>query len=473
MRFIYHKLLLVLALVSLATILPASTFAQSPAKADAPLKPDVPAAAPDTRTAKVLFEEVNTYVDKKFAEFNNQKVPYNPQLDAQVKQEKKELAAKHAANLQARSSVSDADTYYLGMLNHTAGNGDAAFAAMHRYLGAEVAAGEEAQIARAVLVLYATRKNLTQEAERAVEDFAKNEPKNLIEWFGMETLITEAWRASKDFERMLKHAQQMHKIAMLVAGDKKYDAFKRDDLLFKSVSLMAEAFTQLNKKDAAIAVVVELRKLAVAIPSGNLLRLANIRLIGLDRSMDPRGGFDEVSSTPSALPDIVASQWIDQAPVKLSALRGQVVLLDFWAHWCGPCRYTFPKLQRWHEAYKKKGLVILGVTNYFGHVDGRKVTPAEELAYLRTFKKTNRLPYGFAVADSGVNDMNYGVFSIPMSFLIDREGKVRYISLGVNDQELAALDKRIQKLFDESPGDATAATNNSPGVKNNQHRTPH
>jgi hypothetical protein len=64
--------------------------------------------------------------------------------------------------------------------------------------------------------------------------------------------------------------------------------------------------------------------------------------------------------------------------------------------------------------------------------------------------------------------MNYGVFSIPMSFLIDREGKVRYISTGVSEPELAALDKRIRKLFEESPA-PTAATIDSQGVKNNQH----
>lgn len=464
MSFLNHRLFLVVAVVLLAA---GNAIAQTPANADVQPKPDVAAATPDTRAAKVLFDEVNTYVDKKFAEFNKQKVPYSAQLDTKVKLEKMELAAKYAANLHARSSLSDAESYYLGMLNHFAGNGDAAFAAMRRYLASEPAGGIDAQFARAVVVLYATRKNLTPEAERAVEAFAKHEPKNLLEWFGMETLITEAWKASKDFERMLKHAQEMQKISRLIAADKKFDPFKRDDLLFKSVSLIAEALTQLNKKDAAIAEVVELRKLAVAIPSGNLLRYANMRLMGLDRTFDPRSAFDEVSSAPTALPEIVASQWIDQTPVKLSALRGQVVLLDFWAHWCGPCRYTFPRLQRWHEAYKDKGLVILGVTNYFGHVEGRKVTPAEELAYLRTFKKTNRLRYGFAVADTGVNDMNYGVFSIPMSFLIDREGKVRYISTGVSEQELAALDKRIRKLFEESSA-PTAATIDSQGVKNNQ-----
>lgn len=125
------------------------------------------------------------------------------------------------------------------------------------------------------------------------------------------------------------------------------------------------------------------------------------------------------------------------------------VLVDFWAPWCGPCRYTFPKLQRWHESYKNKGLVILGLTNYSGDIDGRRATPNEELAYLRTFKKQNHLPYGLVVADSSVNDLNYGVFSIPMSFLIDRRGNVRFIAMGAGEQEIAALGKMIEKVMGE------------------------
>jgi thiol-disulfide isomerase/thioredoxin len=170
----------------------------------------------------------------------------------------------------------------------------------------------------------------------------------------------------------------------------------------------------------------------------------------LDRSIDPRAIFsDAAPATASPLPEIVATQWIDQVPVKLAELHGQVVLLDFWAPWCGPCRYTFPKLQRWHESYKDKGLVILGLTNYRGDIDGRRATPGEELAYLRTFKKQNHLPYGVVVADSSVNDFNYGVFSIPMSFLIDRRGNVRFIAMGANEQEIAALGKMIEKVIGE------------------------
>ena len=93
--------------------------------------------------------------------------------------------------------------------------------------------------------------------------------------------------------------------------------------------------------------------------------------------------------------------------------------------------------------------MILGVTKYYGHGDGRALTPGEELVYLRDFRKRNALPYGFAVIDSNVNEFNYGVFSIPTSFLIDRKGVVRYISMGAAEEEIDVLGEMIKKLLDE------------------------
>jgi thiol-disulfide isomerase/thioredoxin len=335
------------------------------------------------------------------------------------------------------------------MLYHLSGNGDGALEAMGHYLGGE-ATGQNAQLARAVVVLYSTRKGVIADAERAVADYGNNQPQSLAEWFGMESLVTELLQKTKDYQGMATHAQQMAKIARLVVPNQGINIFRRDDMLFKATSFLAEAYLNTKGKAAAIATVQDLRKLAITLPSGNLLRLANIRLNGLDRAIDLRGVFNELpKDDTSKPPEIVATQWIDQAPVKLSDLRGQVVLLDFWATWCGPCRYTFPRLQQWHEAYKDKGLVILGMTNYSGEADGHKATRGEELIYLRSFKKKNRLPYGFAVADSAVNDLNYGVFTIPMSFLIDRQGRMRYISMGASAEEIAALGKMIDKVMAE------------------------
>ena len=59
------------------------------------------------------------------------------------------------------------------------------------------------------------------------------------------------------------------------------------------------------------------------------------------------------------------------------------------------------------------------------------------------------LPYGFAVADSDDNDISYGVSSIPTTFLIDRRGAVRFISVGANEDEVAALGRMIKKLIAE------------------------
>jgi hypothetical protein len=79
------------------------------------------------------------------------------------------------------------------------------------------------------------------------------------------------------------------------------------------------------------------------------------------------------------------------------------------------------------------------------------------------------LPYGFVVADSSVNDMNYGVFSIPMSFLIDRKGNVRFIALGAGEGEITALGKMIEKVMSEpltAPTDTRAATTSDKSAKN-------
>src|SRR5829696_6377656 len=141
-----------------------STFAQGLA---ANVKPD---AKSDKRSAQELFEDANGYLGRRFQEFNKQKLPYDPKLEAQTKKEQKDLAIRHAATLQSRAPLKGDDLYYLGMLHHLAGDADAALATM-RLLLKDDPDGQKPQAARNIIVLYAIRKNLISEAAAAVETY--------------------------------------------------------------------------------------------------------------------------------------------------------------------------------------------------------------------------------------------------------------------------------------------------------------
>jgi len=402
----------------------------------------------DKPTAQAIFEDANGYLGRKYQDFNKQNLPYDPKLEAQVKQEQHDLAVKNAEMLAARSLHGD-DRYYLGLLYHLAGDGDAALATMQRFIK-DTADGEKAQAARNVVVLYSIKKDRVADAIAAVEDYTKHQPQNPEDRFKMEFLIADAYLRAKDFSQTAVHAEKMLEASKLFATTRKSEVSKRDDMLMKSALLLSDAYDKSDRKQLAISTLEDLRLISMRLPSGNLYKVATMRLASLSPTTDLHKISDELASTPfEAPPDIVGTQWIDQERKTLSDLRGQVVLLDFWAPWCGPCHYTFPKLALWHQAYKDKGLVILGLTKYFGHDNERNLTPGEELVYLQNFKKQNRLPYGFVVADSEANNFNYGVFSIPMSFLIDRRGMVRFISVGADPQEIAALGRMIKKLIEE------------------------
>jgi len=129
---------------------------------------------------------------------------------------------------------------------------------------------------------------------------------------------------------------------------------------------------------------------------------------------------------------------ISGQPLSLSDIRGKVVIVDFWATWCGPCVMSIPELVDLQEKYKAKGLVVLGIS-----VDDDKVSKEELLA----FKEKMRIVYPILRANNKVFEDYFGRtrgFSIPTLFVIDREGKVRDRFVGFKP---GAVEKSIQSLL--------------------------
>jgi len=440
------------------------TMAQSGRARDAKTAPPGPATAkvahdgPDlaeTRTAAELYEDANSYMTKKFEDFNKRNIRYNSGVASKTRQEQRDLAARYALTLGARKPGGQ-DIYYLGMLSNLAGNQMAALQAMRRFLTENPdGAGEPAQNARAIVAIQAAKQGELAEAESRLGEYVNHQPQVDADRYALENWVAAGYFKSKDYDRALPHAQEMFAAARLLAKTK--TGSERDNILRDAMMALTEANLKLNKKNEALAVVQEIRHLALTFPSGNLYKLALRRLYDIAPSTDLLRSF-ETAADPGELRDVEAEEWIDQKPVTLADLRGQVVLLDFWESWCAPCRATFPRLQKWHESYSPRGLVIIGVTNFEGQKEGKELTTAEEVAYLRDFKKKFHMPYGFAVADSSVNDTNYGVNSIPTTFLIDRNGVLRFISTGSGDEEIAALGRMIEKLISEPARSSEAET---------------
>jgi peroxiredoxin len=146
--------------------------------------------------------------------------------------------------------------------------------------------------------------------------------------------------------------------------------------------------------------------------SKSLRILASVAAIILIAATTVTAGIEQ-----SAAPDFTLKS-IEGENLKLSEYRGEVVLINFWASWCGPCLQEMPILSELHDKYKALGFTVLGVNVEEDSGKARKLL--------------QELPVSFPVVldNESVVSKQYNVVAMPSTVLVDRNGNMRYLHKG-------------------------------------------
>ncbi len=137
-------------------------------------------------------------------------------------------------------------------------------------------------------------------------------------------------------------------------------------------------------------------------------------------------------------PELIMNRWCNGQFPGIGKSKDKVIVLDFWATWCQPCKRMFPALRELQEKYRDRGLIIAGVT---------KVDATQSVATIEKYVKEENFNYLMGISEETFNDLAYGVGAIPHMVLIDKKGVVRKYIVGVHDAGL--LEQEILKLIEE------------------------
>jgi peroxiredoxin len=175
---------------------------------------------------------------------------------------------------------------------------------------------------------------------------------------------------------------------------------------------------------------------------------SGLLLGGCSRLVDPEqthAASVKQDKDRKAAPDFALKD-ANGATVRLSDYKGKVILLDFWATWCGPCKIEIPWFMEFEQQFKNRGFAVLGVSMDEGGWET-----------VKPYIEERRINYRILMGTDEVGQAYGGVDSLPTTLLIDRSGRIAAVHIGLEEGKKDFRDEIDHLLQSDAPSDVRSA----------------